>query len=138
MDFVLPSAPLPFLLSSPAKFFFPHPAPAPKIISFKCISLALALSATLLLFRVPTQEARPADPGLQKGPPHLYNKSVPPAMCPQVETEKANPNGHQIMAPLAKIHILISHMLKNSIVLGLGCGLGTYLKLAKDGHCCCC
>lgn len=26
------------------------------------------------------------------------------------------------LAPLAKIHILISHMLKNSIVLGLGCG----------------
>ena len=87
----------------------------------------------LLLFHLPTQEARPADPGLQKGLPHLY-KSIPPAMCPQVETEKANPNGHQIMAPLAKIHILLSHMLKNSIVLGSGCGLVTYLKLAKDGH----
>ena len=83
---------------------------------------------------VPTQEARPADPGLQTGLPHLHNKSIPPAMCPQVETEKTNPNGHQIMALLAKIHILISHMLKNSIVLDLGCGLGTYLKLAKDGH----
>ena len=123
-----------FLLSSPAKFFFPHLAPPFQDHFFRMHLPGPGLQCYAASICVPTQEARPADPGFQTGLPHLYNKSIPPAMCPQVETEKTNPNGHQIMALLAKIHILISHMLKNSIVLDLGCGLGTYLKLAKDGH----
>lgn len=76
------------------RLLFPHPAP-PKLISFKCIPLALALGAVVPQFYVSTYEDKPADLGLKAGLHHLTfsylpcvlstDKNVNPRLPPKME-----------------------------------------------------